>query len=184
VIVAAYPGRGIPRAFRDFEDYCEATATEVAAAGVTDYTMLWWDVRPHPRLGTVEVREMDAQSSLRDVAALAALVHALARAAAEASPDRGLPPREAIAWSKFRAARDGLDAEILHDGRSVALREAARAAVEQAQPYAREAGADGALDEIERILREGGGAARRRAAHARGGVEAMLADLVAETAAG
>jgi carboxylate-amine ligase len=184
IVVAAYPGRGVPREFRDFDDYAQAAAVEVAAAGVADYTMLWWDVRPHPRLGTVELREMDAQSSLEDVAALAALVHALARAAAEEGAPDDAPPREAIAWSKFRAARDGLDAQILDGGRLAPLREAARSALERARPYAREAGADDALAGIERILREGGGADRRRAAFARGGVDAMLAELVEETGRG
>jgi carboxylate-amine ligase len=182
VIVAAYPGRGVPRAFHDFDDYAQAAATEVAAGGLADYTMLWWDVRPHPRLGTVEVREMDAQSSLNDVAALAALVHGLACAIAAGDGVDDAPPREAISWSKFRAARDGLDARILHDGRPAPLREAARAALERARPHAREAGAEDALSGVERILRQGGGAARRRAAFARGGVDAMLAELVEETA--
>jgi carboxylate-amine ligase len=181
VIVAAYPGRGVPRAFRDFDDYAQGVETETAAGGLADYTMLWWDVRPHPRLGTVEVREMDAQSSLEDAGALAALVHALARAVAE-DPADSVPPREAIAWSKFRAARDGLDAQILDGGRLVPLPHAARAAIERALPYAREVGAQDALAGIERMLREGGGAARRRAAHARGGIDAMLAQLVEETA--
>ena len=60
-LVRAYPGRGIPRAFRDFEDYASAVDAAVRAGGLSDYTFLWWDLRPHPRLGTVELREMDAQ---------------------------------------------------------------------------------------------------------------------------
>ena len=58
------------------------------------------------------------------------------------------------------------------------------AAIERARPYAREAGAEDAFADVERMLREGGGAARRRAAHARGGVDAMLAQLVEETEEG
>ena len=50
----------------------------LAAGELADYTFLWWDMRPHPRLGTVEVRAMDAQSPLWSVVALAGLVHGLA----------------------------------------------------------------------------------------------------------
>jgi carboxylate-amine ligase len=168
-LVRSYPGRGVPPAFADWGDYVEHLERLAATGGPPDYTLVWWDIRPHPRLGTVEVRELDAQSSLDAVAAVAALVQALARREAEA-PSGDLPSAEAIAWSCFRAARDGLDAEVLHEGRLVPLREAAR-----------DAAATVSVEEVEGLLASGGGAARRRAAHARGGMEAMLAELVAET---
>ena len=177
-LVRSYPGRGVPRAFRDWDDYAETVEGIVSAGGLEDYTHLWWDVRPHPRLGTLEVREMDAQSSLDDVAALVALVHALARHAAEHDAPADVAP-DALAWSAFRAARDGLDAEILCGERIVPLREAARETLADARPFAGDA-----LDGVERILREGGGADRRRRAAARGGARAMLEELVAETAGG
>ena len=181
-LVRAYPGRGVPPAFQDFDHYAEAVGAEAAAAGVDDYTMLWWDVRPHPRFGTVELREMDAQSRLADVAALGALVQALA---AYESERRGpWPEPAALAWSTFRAARDGLDATILDDGAMTPVRAAVERTLERIRPQARELGADAALEGIERILREGGGAARRRAAHRRGGKKAMLEELMEETAAG
>jgi carboxylate-amine ligase len=180
--VQAYPGRGVPRAFRDLDDYTETVAATLAAGDLDDYTLLWWDVRLQPRLGTVELREMDAQAPLADVAALAALVHALARRAAE-QPVVEPTHREAIAWSTFRAARDGLDATILHEGRLRPLVEVARDTIEAVRPSAREVGADGPLAEIERILSEGNGAARQRAAHARRGTPAMLGALVTQTMA-
>ena len=182
-LVRAYPGRGVPPAFRDFEDYAARVEEAMAAGGLDDYTFLWWDVRPHPRLGTVEVREMDAQAPLEDVAALAALVHALARYEAERAPGP-VPPvsEEAIAWSSFRAARDRTSATILHGGALVPLELAARETVARVRAEAREVGADRALEGIERILRRGGGADRQRTAHARGGLDAMLALLVDDTA--
>jgi carboxylate-amine ligase len=134
--VRAYPGRGIPAAFADYASYEEALAATAAGGGPDDYTLLWWDVRPHPRLGTVEVREIDAQSGVADAAGLAALVQALARLAAE-EPPRSPAPTDAISWSGFRAARDGLEATILHDGELLPLREAARRSLESARPVAR-----------------------------------------------
>ena len=144
----------------------EVTSAAVAAAGYVDYTSLTWDLRPHPRLGTVELREMDVQSRVEDVAALGALVQGLAAAAAE-RPGGAPTPSEALDEAVFRAARDGLDAELPGDGGLVPLREAARAALEEARPPARELGSDAALEGVERILRDGPAAAagaRRTAA--------------------
>lgn len=178
-----YPRGDIPPAFASFDDF-EATVGGVVAAGdAPDYTFLWWDLRPHPRLGTVEVRAMDAQSALWSVAALAALVHGLARAAAQAPARTAWTPREVLMESSFRAARDGLAATLLHDGALRPVPEIARAAVALARPFAREQGSEAELDLVERILAEGGGADRQRAAFARGGMPALLGHLAAETAA-
>ena len=112
---AGVPWPRHPRAFRDPEDWATLVEATTAAGELPDYTFLWWDIRLHPRLGTIEVRELDAQSSLDDVAALAALVRALAVEAA-AAPDRVAEPSETLAWSAFRATRDGVEARILADG--------------------------------------------------------------------
>ena len=146
-------------------------------------TFLWWDVRLHPRYGTVEVREMDAQASLDDVAALAALVRALALAAADAAPPDDVPS-EALGWSSFRAARDGTAAAILDGGALRPLAAVARETVARVRPFARELGDEDALDGIERILEQGGGAGRQRRAHALGGFHEVLATLVADTGGG
>jgi carboxylate-amine ligase len=178
----AYRGADLPRAFDGYDDYAETIEQIVAAGGLPDYTFLWWDLRPHPKLGTVEVRAMDAQSSLRAVAGLAALVHALARREAER---RGpWAPREAILEASFAAHRDGLDARLPLDGALRPAREVARATLELARPHARELGAEAELEEVERILAEGNGAERQRAAHARGGMPEVLRSLVAEAEAG
>ncbi len=65
-VVASYPRFEMPREFRDYEEFCTVADQLIAAAGVEDYTFLWWDVRPHPRLGTVEVRGMDVQTEVSD----------------------------------------------------------------------------------------------------------------------
>jgi len=180
-LTRAFPPRGVPRPLRDMAEWQEVTSAAVAAAGYVDYTSLTWDLRPHPRLGTVELREMDAQSRTEDVAALGALVQGLAVAATdrEQAPPS---PAEALDEAAFRAARDGLGARIPCDGRVVPLREAARAALEDARPRARELGSEAALEGVERILREGPASKRRRAAHERGGMAALLEDAVEETA--
>jgi carboxylate-amine ligase len=178
-----YPRGDIPPAFGSFAEFEETVEAVVRAGDAPDYTFLWWDIRPHPRLGTVEVRAMDAQSSLWTVAGIVGLVHGLARAAAEDERRTPWTPREALMESSFRAARDGMAATLWHDGALRPVPEIARAAIERARPFARELGSDGALAELERLLAEGGGADRQRAAHARGGMPALLRHLAAETAA-
>jgi glutamate---cysteine ligase / carboxylate-amine ligase len=174
-----FPRAVIPPAFASWAEYEAYVEAWLEAGDAPDYTFLWWDIRLHPVLGTVEVRSMDSQSSLSDVAGLATLVHALARRAAE---EKGpWEHRDALMESSFRAARDGLDATLWHNGALRPVPEIARATVELALPYARELGSDAALEEIERMLVDGNGAVRRRAAFARGGMSELLAELVDET---
>jgi glutamate---cysteine ligase / carboxylate-amine ligase len=103
-------------------------------------------------------------------------------AAAEPAVDAPEPPREVLVESSFRAGRDGLEATIWHDGALRPVRELAAAATERARPFVRDVGADAALEEVERILRDGNGAQRMRAAHAEGGMARVLERLVAESA--
>ncbi len=177
-----YPRADIPRAFADWEDYATSMDAIVEAAGVEDYTFFWWDLRPHPKLGTLEIRAMDAQARLDSVRGLAALVHGLALAAAH-EPEAAAPlPREMLVESSFRAGRDGLAATVWHEGALRPITERVAAALELARPYARDVGAEPALEEIERIVREGNGADRMRAAHAEGGMPRVLHRLITESA--
>jgi glutamate---cysteine ligase / carboxylate-amine ligase len=175
-----FPRAVIPRAFAGWDDYCGAVASWVAAGALPDYTYLWWDIRPHPRLGTVEVRAMDAQSRLATVGGLAALVHALAAACADGHG--AVEESEVITESSFRAGRDGLAAAIWWRGALRPVREVAADALALARPYARDLDGAGSLEEIERVLRDGNGADRMRNAHAAGGMPAVLEGLVLEAA--
>ena len=176
-----YPRADIPRAFAGWEDYAAAMEAIVAAAGVEDYTFFWWDLRPHPKLGTLEVRAMDAQARLGSVCGLAALVHGLVLAAAHAPPAAGAAAargaRRVVLPRRARRAR----ATVWHDGALRPVTERIAAALELAR-HARDAGAEGALEEVERIVREGNGADRMRAAHAEGGMPAVLHRLITESA--
>ena len=163
-LVRSFPGRGVPPSFSSFDEYAALVQSVTEAGGLDDYTFVWWDLRLQPRLGTIELREMDSQSSLERVAGLTALAQGLARHEAERAPAEP-PPSQVIAESSFRASRDGIEATILHEGSMRPLRDVARGALDLARPHARELGSEGALEGIERILAEGDGAARQRAAH-------------------
>src|SRR3954469_1157521 len=179
--VRSYPRFEMPRAFRDYEDFLRVADQLIAAAGVSDYTYLWWDVRPHPNLGTVEVRGMDVQPRPEQNAAIGALIQALAAKEIDRPAAPGLT-REAIEESYFQAERYGLQARLMLDESTAApAAEAARAILEEARPYAEQLGGAGALEEIERILGEGNGADRQRRVHEQGGMEALLSDLAERT---
>ena len=177
------PRSEIPRAFADWDDYLESATAIMSAGDLPDYTYLWWDVRPHPRLGTVEVRAMDAQSHPRAVAGLAALVQALAAREAE-RPPRPSTPREALMESSFRAARDGMQSTLLHRRRLRPAGEIAHEVMSEIRPLARELNVEAALDEVHWLLETGGGAGRHRRVVAERGMTELLALLVAETSRG
>jgi glutamate---cysteine ligase / carboxylate-amine ligase len=178
-VVRSYPRFQLPRQFRDYEDFCRVADQLIAAAGVDDYTYIWWDVRPHPRIGTVEVRAVDVQTDAATSTAIAALIQAIAARELDRPSAPGLY-REAIEESYFQAASHGLDASLLFDGDDPEpARGVCQRVLEDARPYARELGNEGALEEIERILREGNGADAQRRAHREAGMPGLL-DYLAE----
>jgi len=181
--VRAYPRRGVPPTCGDYESYAGSVGELMRAGGFDDYTLVWWNVRLQPRIGTVEVREIDAQARIRDVAGLVALVQALARMEMqEASDSARMASAAALDELSFLAARDGLEGQVPFEGGRARLRDVARAVVERARPHARELGSEPELDGLDDILESGNGAQRQRAVLADGGPEAVLELLARETA--
>ena len=91
VIFQAFPRTGLPRCFAGYGDYVDALDAVIGAGAVPDPSFFWWDVRPQPRLGTVEVRAMDAQSTLAEVTPLVALIQSLSRLELEGDPPQPAP---------------------------------------------------------------------------------------------
>jgi carboxylate-amine ligase len=177
-IVRSYPRFQVPRGFRDYAHFLEVADQLVAAAGVDDYTYIWWDVRPHPKLGTVEVRAVDVPTEPHTSAAFAALVQAIAAKELDRPTDSPLH-REALEESYFQAASHGLEAEILFDSEHPGpARGVASRMLGTILPYARELGTEEALEEVERILREGNGADEQRRIECREGIDVLLQRLL------
>jgi len=78
-ILASGRSYGIPPAFSDWKQFCRFFQVAHRAGVFEQIGDIHWDLRPQPKLGTLEVRVMDSQSCLRDVVALAVFVHALSR---------------------------------------------------------------------------------------------------------
>jgi carboxylate-amine ligase len=177
-VVRSYPRFQLPRQFRDYEEFRQVAEQLIAAAGVDDYTYIWWDVRPHPQLGTVEIRALDVPTDVRISSAIAALIQAIAARELNQPSAPGLY-REALEESYFQAASHGLEANIVFDGADPEpAREVGRRVLESVRPYARELGGDAALDEIERVLSEGNGADDQRRVHRKGGMDRLLEYLI------
>jgi carboxylate-amine ligase len=181
VIAHSVPRSGVPRAFTDYADYEQTLAGILAEAEIDDYTQMWWDMRPHPRLGTLEIRAIDAQASLRDLAGLVALVHGLVIHEATTTRPAASPSPEVLAESLFRAYRDGRAARLGLGGPVRPVVDHAAEAIALARPHLEAIGADDALGEVERLIREGNGADRQRAAYSAAGMHGVLAMLTAES---
>ena len=147
----AFPRVGIPRAFADYAEYVESVDVLIRCDAVPEPTFLWWDVRPQPRFGTVEVRIMDAQTKLGESAAIAALVQAIVRAEVEGEEHLERPmPQEVLSENRFLAARDGMDAELIEPelGRRVPARELLADLVAVCRPHAQALGCEAELDRV------------------------------------
>lgn len=180
------PRTGIPPAFRSFQEFEDAIETAVSAGCFPDYTHVWWDIRPHPRLGTLEVRVCDAQTRLDSVAALAALIQALVATHGSAF-DCDEPPAEqpdlVLDENRWRAARDGLEASFADpSGEERPARAAVEDLVERCLPAAEALGCAPELTGIETILERGTGADEQLERYdATGSLVEVTRELVAVT---
>jgi carboxylate-amine ligase len=182
VTIRGWPRSGVPRAMRDYADFSAMARLLARAADVPDYTWFWWKLRPHPRLGTVEIRALDTQRSVDETAALVALAHCLARRAAEADAEPD-PPSEVLEEGIFRAARFGVHAQLPDaEGRLRPAAELLGDALELVRPHAAELGCADELDGLRSLLARGGGAGQQRASFEIAGMDGLLRDLIGAAA--
>jgi glutamate---cysteine ligase / carboxylate-amine ligase len=164
----AFPRVGIPRRFNSYGDYVAAVDLLIACEAFPEPTFLWWDVRPQPRFGTVEVRIMDAQIGVDDSAALAALVQCLARQEVEAGhpEDDFIDSPELLEENRFLAARDGSRARLIdqQERTRAPLEEHAEAVLVACAPHAAELGCEAELGGVRRLAAFGGADRQRELA--------------------
>jgi carboxylate-amine ligase len=168
LVFAAFPRSGPPPRFRDYADYAEVVGQLEKTGCIADYTHIWWDIRPHPRLGTVEVRVCDSVSRVEHAVALAAYCQALVKLYSERF-DRGEEIRSyhriLTSENKWLAARYGLEAPLMDlatEARNrVPVAQLIRRRLKELAPHAKELGSESALDGIREILSGGNGADRQ-----------------------
>ena len=168
MVFAAFPRSGPPPRFTSYADYAEVVGQLEKTGCIPDYTHIWWDIRPHPRLGTVEIRVCDVVTRVEHAVALAAYCQALVKLYCERF-DRGEEIRSyhriLTSENKWLAARYGLEAPLmdLETGRRnrVPVTRLVRRRLEELAPHARELGSESELEGIQDLLSHGNGAARQ-----------------------
>jgi carboxylate-amine ligase len=168
MVFAAFPRSGPPPRFKDYGDYAAVVGQLERTGCIADYTHIWWDIRLHPRLGTIEIRICDATTRLEDVVALTAFCQALVKHYCERY-ERGaeIPSYHRILTTenKWLAARYGLEAPVmdLATGRRnrVPISQLIRRTLKEIGPHARELGSERELEGVHEILARGNGADRQ-----------------------
>jgi glutamate---cysteine ligase / carboxylate-amine ligase len=192
MVFAAFPRSGPPPRFRNYQDYAEVIGQLEKTGCIADYTHIWWDIRLHPRYGTVEVRICDAVSRVEDAVALTAYCQSLVKLLSE-QHDAGeeIPSYHRILTTenKWLAARYGLEAPIMDlvTGRRnrIPVAQLVRRTLRAIEPHARELGCDRELEGIKDILGRGNGADRQlRVFNANRDIVEVASEIAAATVDG
>jgi glutamate---cysteine ligase / carboxylate-amine ligase len=165
-IFRTFPRVGIPPRYDNFDDWQKRIEFMVRAKAIGDYTYMWYDVRPHPNFGTVEIRVMDSQTRVEHTLALAALVQAMVKELAEhfdAGKRLSRYPYEMLDENKWLAARHGLGGQLVDLPKTdrVPVVDLARRLMKRLRPHAEELGSAAEFQGLEDILDNGTGASRQ-----------------------
>jgi glutamate---cysteine ligase / carboxylate-amine ligase len=166
-IFRAFPRNGMPPRYDDFADWARRIEFMVETKVIGDYTYLWYDVRPHPDFGTVEIRCMDSQTRVEHTVAIAALIQAMVKELAEhfeSGAELSRYPYEMLDENKWLAARHGLDGSLvdLPGTERVPVPELARRVIDRLRPHAEELGSLPEYEALEDLLENGNGASRQK----------------------
>ncbi|WP_270043763.1 carboxylate-amine ligase [Solirubrobacter ginsenosidimutans] len=183
-VFQAFPRTGIPREFATYSEYAEAVDVLIRCGAIPEPTFIWWDVRLQPKLGTLEVRVMDAQTRIRDTAALVALVQCLVRIEAldhMAEPELS-HATEVLDENRFLAARDGIRAQLLDPLRDRCVPASGRLAtlVDACWPHARALGCERELGLLAHLAGDPGADRQRAIASERQGLGGLVRALQGE----
>lgn len=186
-IFRAFPRVGVPPFYDGWDDYTARIALMVDSGVIKDYTYLWYDVRPHPDLGTVEIRAMDAQTRVEHTTALAALVQALVCKIAtdwEAGVPSPNAPYEMLDENRWLAARHGLQGELvdLPTTERILTKTLVRRLLDEVRDHAQDLGCGNELDGVVDLLERGNGAQRQLIVYeANQDMRELLAEIVTAT---
>ncbi|MDA2814277.1 glutamate--cysteine ligase [Nocardiopsis sp. RSe5-2] len=185
IVFGALPTSGPPPLLDDWTAFEEYMETLLRAGTIASIKEVWWDVRPHPDYGTIEIRMFDGIPTLREVGMAAALSQSLVRLF-DQQIDRGYglprPPAWVVTDNKWRATRYGLDARVITDGRgsTVPLRDDLYELVRELGPVAARLGCAEELDAVSEVLDKGASYERQRAIVREGGTLNDVVDALAE----
>ena len=181
-IFESMPSASLPPELGDWADFERLVEILVRAGTIETVRELWWDIRPSPRWGTVEMRMCDSMATLTELCALAALAQAVVAhicGRIEAGEQFPREPDWALRENKWRAARYGVGATLVHgDGSVTALADEVHEWVERVGPQARELGTEADLARVLDIFERQPSYVRQRAVVAGGGTLHDVVDLL------
>ncbi|MEL7171015.1 MAG: glutamate--cysteine ligase, partial [Bacteroidota bacterium] len=188
-IFEGMPTAGLPYRLANYSEFQQFMNTLIRAGAIQTIREIWWDIRPHPGFGTLEIRICDAPSTLTETMALVALVQSLVVWLSECY-DKGHPMTILRPWivreNKWRACRNGLDAVVItsNTGDQRPLRESIPALLAELESYAHRLHCFAELQTVRRILQRGASYERQRVVHsgATGNELDRLAAIVANLA--
>ena len=166
-IFRQFPRVGMPPAYKDWADFERRIGFMIDSKVMDDYTYLWYDVRPHPNFGTVEIRGMDAQTRVEHTLGLAALIQAMVKELAEhfeAGEELADYPYEMLDENRWIAARHGLDGELvdLPSFERIPTKALGRRVYDRLAEHAQDLGSAAELEGILDLLEGGNGASRQK----------------------
>ena len=181
----ALPTAGHPPTYtswRELETLYDALVTSGSISSMKD---LWWDIRPRPEYGTVELRICDGLPTLSETIALVVLFEALTRRLDEeySAGARPVPPPDwLVRENKWRASRYGLEADILVDreGHTAPLRKEIVKLIETLRPEGGGSGTERAFAALERMVEHGCSYERQRRVFRRAGSLKAVAEALVE----
>ncbi|MFI6520008.1 glutamate--cysteine ligase [Spirillospora sp. NPDC050679] len=180
VVFGQLPTAGPPHSLGDWAEFEDYMDTLLRAGTIRSIKEVWWDIRPHPDFGTVEIRMFDGIPTLREVGMAAALCQSLVTLF-DQQLDRGYTLPRPAAWvvrdNKWRATRYGLDAIVITDdtGNTAPLRDDLYELIRELEPVADRLGCAEELKVAGEVLEHGAPYERQRAIRAQGGT---LEDVV------
>jgi glutamate---cysteine ligase / carboxylate-amine ligase len=150
--VFAFPLSGRAPFVLSWDEFTQGYFSKMEATGVVKSMKdFYWDIRPKPEYGTIELRVCDTPLTVERAAALACYLQALCRHLLE----RNEPPPEeddylVYTYNRFQACRFGLDGAMVHPKtrEQIGLREDILATLQLLQPHAQALGSQAALDEL------------------------------------
>lgn len=183
IVFGSLPTAGPPHLLADWAEFEEYMDTLVRAGTIRSIKEVWWDIRPHPDFGTIEIRMFDGIPTPREVGMVAALCQCLVQQF-DQQLDRGYTLPHPAAWvvrdNKWRATRYGLDADVITDdhGATAPMRDVLYELQRELEPVAERLGCAEELAVVTEVLEQGSSSERQRAILADGGT---LQDVVDAT---
>ncbi len=185
-IFEGMPTAGLPFRLANYGEFQAFMNTLIRAGAIETIREIWWDIRPHPNFGTLEIRVCDVPSTLSEVGALVAFIQSLVVCLGD-HYDSGKYVDILRAWivreNKWRACRHGLDADIITDntGTQAPLRGEIRSLVENLSSFAEELSCRRELNGVLDLLTTGASYERQRRVYAETGeLDAIVKSLAAE----